>query len=310
MWNLEQPYNPISHFYKERFGAKVYKVSVATAGTCPNREGLRGMKTCNFCDQWGSAAYAENLGKPLLEQIHTVKDRVQKARNAEKFLIYFQAYTTTFQSVRRLALDLEQALDVEGVVGAVIGTRPDCVSDGFVELCREFSARTFIAVEMGVQSLNDSSLEWMRRGHSASLSLKSLNKIRNGAPKVNLGAHFIFGSPGETNEEVTQTAKEINQWPIENVKLHHLHVLKGTPLEVEYTEGRFEPLEREVYFKRCALFLQYMRPDINVHRLSAQSSRWDELVAPAWTADRMGNYQGMIDFLRDNNMYQSQLYES
>lgn len=307
MWNLEQPYNPISRFYRQRFGEKVYKISVATAGTCPNREGLRGMKVCNFCDQWGSAAYARNLGKPLLEQILEVKERVGRARGAHKFVVYFQAYTTTFASVKRLAQDFETALGVDDVVGIVVGTRPDCVSDGFIELIREYSEKTFLAVEMGVQSLDNKVLDWMRRGHTAESSLKALQRIRAGTTLVNLGIHLIFGSPDESDEDAKQTAIEINKWPVENVKLHHMHVLKGTPLEVEFEHGDFTPLDREAYFRRCAIFLQYLRPDISVHRLAALSSRWDELVAPAWTTDRMGNYQAMLDYLRKHNQFQGQL---
>src|SRR5262245_30531599 len=129
------PYNPISRFYRERFQAKVYKISVAVAETCPNREGLRGMQTCNFCDQWGSAAYHENLQKPLKQQIDEVKQTLIKKRGAEKFLVYFQAYTTTFSKAQKLREQLNEALACDGVVGLVIGTRPDCLSSGFLETC-------------------------------------------------------------------------------------------------------------------------------------------------------------------------------
>src|ERR1700747_1849592 len=124
------PYNPISRFYRERFNAKVYKISVAVAETCPNREGLKGMQTCNFCDQWGSAAYQQNLRKPLLRQIAEVREVLREKRGAEKFLVYFQAYTTTFSKAQALKDQLEAALEFPGVVGLVIGTRPDCISAG------------------------------------------------------------------------------------------------------------------------------------------------------------------------------------
>src|SRR6516165_2728632 len=126
------PYYPISQFYRERFQAKVYKISVAVAETCPNREGLRGMQTCNFCDQWGSAAYHENLKKPLREQIDGVRRTLIEKRGAEKFLVYFQAYTTTFTRTQSLRAQILTALEYPDVVGVVIGTRPDCVSQAFL----------------------------------------------------------------------------------------------------------------------------------------------------------------------------------
>ncbi|MGZ3723269.1 MAG: TIGR01212 family radical SAM protein [Bdellovibrionales bacterium] len=300
------PYNPISRFYRERFQAKVYKISVSVAETCPNREGINGMQTCNFCDQWGSAAYAKNLQKPLLQQIEEVRAVLTEKRGAEKFLVYFQAYTTTFSSAQKLRDQLAMALDCEGVVGLVIGTRPDCISHGFLETCHELSQKTFIALELGVQSFNNDILKWMRRGHTAEQSLKALDKITAACPDVNLGAHMIFGAPGETDEMAIEAAKILNSHKVHSTKLHHLHVLKDTPLAEDYARGEFEPLDREAYFQRCTLFLQHLRPDIAVHRLSAFSPRWDELVAPAWTSYKMKTYQDMLDFMKERGAYQGQ----
>lgn len=300
------PYYPISRFYKERFGAKVYKISVSVADTCPNREGLKGMKTCNFCDQWGSAAYSANLEKPLREQIESVREIIRRKRGAEKFLVYFQAYTTTFSRVARLKDQIETALSYDDVVGVVIGTRPDCISEALLEHLQELSKRTFVAVEMGLQSFDNKVLEWMRRGHTAEASEKALRRIAERCPDVNLGVHLIFGSPGETDEDAVEAARRVNTLPVQNVKLHHLHVLKNTPLAEEYAAGRFVPLEREEYFQRATLFLRHLRADIAVHRLSALSPRWDELVAPAWSSYKMTTYQAMLEFMRSSGASQGQ----
>lgn len=300
------PYNPISRFYRERFQAKVFKISVATAETCPNREGLKGMQTCNFCDQWGSAAYAHNLQRPLAEQIESVRKVLREKRGAEKFLVYFQAYTTTFASTRRLRDQFLTALSYDDVVGIVVGTRPDCVSDAFLETCAEISERTFVAVEMGLQSFDNEILKWMRRGHTAEQSVAALHRIRAAVPNVNLGAHLIFGAPGETDAMAIEAAKRINELKVDNVKLHHLHVLKDTALATDYELGQFQPLEREVYFERCLVFLQHLHPAISVHRLSAFSPRWDELIAPAWTSYKMKTYQDMLDYMNQRGAYQGQ----
>ena len=300
------PYFPISRYYHQRFGAKVYKISVAVAETCPNREGLNGMQTCNFCDQWGSAAYASNLSKPLVQQIEEVREILRRKRGAEKFLVYFQAYTTTFSKARQLREQLLAALDCDGVVGLVIGTRPDCLSEGFLETCQELTRRTFVSIELGVQSFDNAILKWMRRGHTAEQSLAAFDKIAGYCPDVSLGVHLIFGAPGESDSMAVQAAQTINGLPVHTVKLHHLHVLKDTPLAEEYARGEFVPMEREAYFQRCCMFLQSLRKDIAVHRLSAFSPRWDELVAPEWTAFKMKTYQDMLDYMKARNAFQGQ----
>lgn len=300
------PYYPISQFYKTRFGEKVYKIPVSTATTCPNREGLNGMKTCNFCDVWGSAAYPEIRENPLRSQIRETRERMRNLYRAHKFLVYFQAYTHTFSRVKELREQFEIAREFEDVVGFVVGTRPDCLSDAVFDLWNEMSADRFLAVELGVQSFNEEQLIWMRRGHTAEKSIKALHRIRKNCPSVSLGIHLMFGLPGETDQQIVETAKLVNSLPIDNVKLHNLHVLKNTPLEEDYREGRFTPIDKPSYLQRCALFLSHLSPEIAVHRLSALSTRPEELVAPAWTARKMEMYQHMIDYMNERQIYQGQ----
>jgi radical SAM protein (TIGR01212 family) len=235
-----------------------------------------------------------------------VRETVRLKRRAEKFLIYFQAYTTTFSKVSKLREQFELALSYPDVVGLVVGTRPDCVSGAFLDACNEMSKRTFMAVEMGVQSFDNEMLKWMRRGHTIEQSEKAIELIASKCPDVNLGIHLIFGNPGETEETVIEAAKRTNLMPIHNVKLHHMHVLKNTPLADDFAAGLFTPMEQQQYFHHCTLFLQHLRKDIAVHRLAAFSSRWDELIAPKWTTFKMEMYQGMLSFMRERGAYQGQ----
>lgn len=301
------PYYPISQFYRQKFGEKVYKISVSVAETCPNREGLRGMQTCNFCDVWGSAAYPEIREKPLADQILQTREHLREMFRAHKFLVYFQAYTNTFTKTARLAENFKIAAEFEDVVGFVVGTRPDCISDAVMDLWNEYSQKKFVAVELGVQSFDEQALLWMRRGHTAKKSVEAIYKIRE-KTQVNLGIHLMFGLPGETNESMVEVARRCNELPIDNVKLHNLHVLKNTPLAEDFAAGRFDPIDRETYFERCRIFLEHLRPDIAVHRLSALSNRPGELVGPAWTAKKMETYQGMLEHLRARQSAQSQRY--
>lgn len=301
------PYYPISDFYKQRFGGKVYKIPVSVVDNCPNRMGLKGMQTCVFCDVWGSAANAESLSMELRQQIETYHAHISKKYNAEMFLVYFQAYTNTFTKLNTLRGNFTTALEFPYVKGFVVGTRPDCLSPAVIDLWNEFHQKSFVAVELGVQSFFDEQLIFLRRGHTAQQSLEAIKKITE-RTSVDLGIHLMFGLPGETREQIIETAHIVNSLPISNVKLHNLHVLKNTPLEEIYHRGEFEPMNREEYTERVRLFLKHLSPRVAIHRLAAFSSRWEELVAPAWTNNKMGTHQFIIDSLRQEHTYQSELF--
>jgi len=301
------PYYPISKHYQKIFGEKVFKVPVSVAQSCPNRDGLKGMKTCIFCDVWGSAAYPDLREETLFDQIQKGMHRVKRRTNAEKFMVYFQAYTNTFSKTADIRKLFETAINYPGVIGFVIGTRPDCISDAVLDLWAEYSEKTFIAVELGAQSFDNKQLEWMKRGHTHEQTLKAVERIKANAP-VDLGLHLIFGWPDETDADIVSAAKEISTLSVDNVKLHNLHVLKNTELETIYQAGNFRPLELDEYAKNVVLFLQHTRPNLPVHRLAALASRADELIAPAWVGNKMFVYQEIINEFKRQNAYQGQLY--
>lgn len=297
------PYHTIAEHFKRLFNEKVYKIPVSVVDDCPNRMGLKGMKTCSFCDVWGSAAREESFSLSLDEQIVRYHELISKKYKAKKFLIYFQAYTNTFTKIPQLRENFETALKYDFVAGFILGTRPDCLSKSVLDLWQEYYQKSFVAVELGVQSFFDHHLNFMQRGHSAEDSLRAIDKIAS-STAVDLGIHLIFGSPRETDEEIIKTARICNDLPITNVKLHNLHVLKNTDLEKWYHEGRFQPDSQSVYTHKVKLFLSHLHPRIAVHRLAAYSSRWDELVAPSWTANKMGTHQAIVDELRLSKTFQ------
>jgi uncharacterized protein len=297
------PYHSISEHFKRIFNEKVYKIPVSVVDDCPNRMGLKGMKTCSFCDVWGSAANSDSFQMSLDEQIEKYHATISKKYNAKKFLVYFQAYTNTFTKIPALRNNFETALKYPYVAGFVLGTRPDCLSESVLQLWQEYCQKSFVSVELGVQSFFNPHLEFMQRGHSAEDSLKAIEKISN-KTTVDLGIHLIFGSPHESEEQIIQTAKICNDLPITNVKLHNMHVLKNTELEKWYAEGQYSPIELEDYTRKVGLFLSHLHPRIAIHRLTAYASRWDELVAPKWTADKMGPHQKIVDCLRAEMIYQ------
>lgn len=302
------PYNPISDYYKKIFGQKVFKVPVSIAEDCPNRAGLKGMEVCIFCDEHGSFAYPQNQKEDLKKQIEEHKAKVGERFNAQKFLIYFQAYTTTFNQFKKIQEAFEVALAYPDTVGIVVGTRPDCLSDSLLDMWHHVSSQVFMAVEIGVQSFDNKQLDWMKRGHTSEASIKAIRKISERCPKVNLGIHLMFGWPDETVEDVRKAAEICNSLPINNVKLHNLHVLKNTPLEKIYNAGDFKPLEFEPYAELVGEYLRALRPDIYVHRLTALASNAGELIAPEWTKFKMTSYQNTIDYMNARQWYQGQSY--
>ncbi|MNK08101.1 coproporphyrinogen III oxidase [compost metagenome] len=302
---LGLPYHTIAEHYNHLFGEKVYKIPVSVVDDCPNRRGLKGMQTCVFCDVWGSAANAESLSMELRAQIEKYHAHISQKYKAKAFLIYFQAYTNTFTKVSALRHNFDVALSYPWVKGFTLGTRPDCLSKSVLDMWQEYHEKSFVAVELGVQSFFNDQLEFMRRGHTAEASIEAVHKIAE-KTSVDLGIHLIFGNPGETDEQIVKTAEIVNTLPITNVKLHNMHVLKNTPLEEMFHKGEFTPIDFETYARRVELFLQHLSPRFAMHRLAAYSSRWDELVAPEWTANKMKTHQGIIDYLREKNSYQSQ----
>ncbi len=301
------PYNPISAYYKKLFGQKVFKVPVSIAEDCPNRAGIKGMKTCIFCDEHGSFAYPESQKDQLLKQIVKHQAKVSERFNSKKFLVYFQAYTSTFTQLQKIKDAFEVAMQQPDMVGIVVGTRPDCLSDALLDLWKETSEKTFLSIEIGVQSFDNKQLDWMRRGHTAEQSIKAIKRIRERCPKVDLGVHMMFGWPGETLEDVRQSARNCNELPINNVKLHNLHVLKNTPLADMFFKKEFTPVEFDEYCSMVGAFLTELSPELYLHRLVAVASRWDELIAPEWTRHKMTNYQKIIEYLNFNQIYQGQM---
>ena len=300
------PYYPINQYYKERFGEKVYKLSVSVPGSCPNREGIGGMKPCNFCDEWGSAAFPEYRTEDIFGQIEKIKEVVRIRNKVNKFLLYFQAYTSTYKRTNQLRDYFEKALSIEDICGFVLGTRPDCISENLFDLLNEYQKIKPMFIELGVQSFNEDALIWMSRGHTGERSIWAIDKLKAKCPDLNIGIHLIFGLPNETDQDVIDTAKLVNTLGISNVKLHNMHVLKNTPLEAEFGRGEFTPLEIEDYTARVSLFLQYLDKNISVQRLTAVASRHDELISPRWTSSKMESYQYVIDYLKNRSIHQGQ----
>ena len=291
--------------YKTRYGHKIQTLPVSIASDCPNRRGLKGMKACIFCDEWGSAAYPELQPLSLEEQIRRNIEVLGPKFSAQEFLVYFQAYTSTFLDFQKLRNHVETALSIPRVHGFILGTRPDTLSQATLNLLKEKAQSHYVSVELGVQSFSDEHLKWLERGHNAQVAIKAVEKLK-GVPNLEVGIHLMFGLPSETDTHIQETARLVSTLPIDHVKLHNLHVLKNTPLEELYRRGEFQPVELDEYARRVILFLQHLDPRIRIQRLGAVASRWGELVAPRWTTYKMRTYQFIIDRMNEQKAFQGE----
>ena len=305
----QKRYLPISQYYREKFGFRVQKVSVSIAKTCPNREGLAGMETCIFCDEWGSAPAFVQADWTMLEQLKYHKERIRKRYKANKFLVYFQSYTNTFGRLSDLKKRCDEALQQKDIIGIVIGTRPDCLPKGALKFFGELASQTYLSIELGIQTFNDEQLSFLRRGHDSEASIQALKQLRE-IQNLNICTHLIFGIPGESDQQLVEAANLLNELSVDGVKLHNLHVLKNTPLAEEYNAGNFSPIELPDYARRVVLFLENLDQRISIHRLSAVAPRWDELIAPEWNKEKMRPAQYIENLLAKRETWQGRMLET
>ncbi len=301
-------YYPISQYFRQRFGERIAKISVSVADNCPNRSSPQ-QEACIFCDQWGSAAYHLEKDRDLLDQIRHNKTLVTRRLKARNFLVYFQSYTNTLDKVPILKQRFDLALGEDYVQGLVVGTRPDCLPERLYPLFQEISERSYLMVELGIQSFFDEQLAFLRRGHTVAQNIQAIEKLHR-KTDVDIGVHLIFGMPDETKEHILKTAEQINQLPVSNVKLHNLHVLANTGLAELYEKKRVEMDDLETYAEKVILFLRHLSPTIAVQRLAAVANRWDELIAPKWTAQKMQPVDFIENTMRERGVWQGDCYKS
>ncbi|MBI3991964.1 MAG: TIGR01212 family radical SAM protein [Candidatus Lambdaproteobacteria bacterium] len=296
-------YRPLSAHYAQRFGCKVYKVTVSVAETCPNRQGQGGSRVCIFCDAWGAAAHPRHAAAPLRAQIEANMAPLRTRYGAQKFLVYFQAYTNTFARLATLERLFDEALQVPDVVGLVIGTRPDCLPPRTVALLEQMARHTYVGVELGVQTLDDVQLRWLSRMHDAACSLRAMETLLRHA-RLDVCAHLMFGLPGETPAQLARTAARLSALGVHGVKLHNLHVLRNTPLAGMYEQRLFTPVDLAIYTERVIGFLEHLSPRVAVHRLSAVASRWDEVLAPDWVRHKLAPAMFILGRMAERDTWQ------
>jgi radical SAM protein (TIGR01212 family) len=308
-WGSPRRFNAFSDSFRSIHGSRMQKVSIDAGFTCPNRDGTKGTGGCTYCNNKAFNPSYCTPEKPVIQQINEgIEFHRRRYRRAEAFLAYFQAYSNTYASTEVLRKMYNEALSHKDIRGLVIGTRPDCVNDEILDLLKELSEHCIVMLEFGIESCYDSTLTRINRGHTFAEAVKALEASHSRG--LDTGAHFIFGLPGETREEMLKEADIISGLPLNRVKFHQLQIIRGTAMEREYNErpGDFEMFAWEDYLNFIIRFIERLNPSIQIERFTGEAPpRF--LAKEMWGKKRTDVIVGLIEKrLEELDTWQGRLY--
>lgn len=310
-WGDTRRYNSYTRYFREKFGGRVQKLTLDAGFTCPNRDGTLGTGGCDFCNNEGFNPSYCHPDKPVSQQISEgIAFHQWRYKKASSYLAYFQAYSNTYATLERLMQLYSEALSCPGVIGLVIGTRPDCVSPEILDYLAALSQHHHVHLEFGIESVYDDTLHRVNRRHTFAAAVEALEAAT--ARGINTGAHFIFGLPGETREMMLQSADIISGLPLQTVKFHQLQILKNTRFEQQYSEtpGIFQLFSLEEYSSFITDFLEKLNPAFVVERFAGEAPPRYQ-VTPGWGMIRNEQIVAMIEKgLEERNTWQGRLRAS
>lgn len=303
---MERCYNDYGHWIRQQFPFRIQKIAIDAGFSCPNRDGKISYGGCTFCDnRTFNPAYCSSQ-KSIRQQIAEGRDFFARKYPDMKYLAYFQAFSNTYAPVERLKEIYEEALSEKDIVGIVIGTRPDCVSDDLLNYLEQLNRQTFLIIEYGVESTSDEILRRINRGHDFACACQAINKTHERG--ILVGAHIILGLPGETQAQILQQARLISSLPINILKLHQLQIIKGTVMARQYLEEPFPIYSVGEYISLIGKYIQYLRKDIVLERFTSQSPA-EMLLAPKWGL-KNHEFTNLLDnYLRANSIRQGLMAE-
>lgn len=309
-WGHERRFNAYSNYFRSIYGARVQKVSIDAGFTCPNRDGSKGSGGCTYCNNDAfNPSYCEPV-KPVSKQIEEgIEFHKRRYSEAVSYLAYFQAYSNTYAPISRLKELYEEALSFPGVVGLIIGTRPDCIDDEKLAYLKKLSEKSYVAIEYGIESCYNKTLLRINRGHTFEDAQSAVSKTATLG--INTGAHFIFGLPGESREEMLQQASVISALPLKTVKFHQLQIIKGTAMEKEFQNNPsdFKLFTWEEYLDFFISFIERLNPEIVIERFTGEAPlRF--LTGEGWGKKRTDQIVSLIEKrLEALDTWQGRLYK-
>lgn len=290
-------YLSFNKYLKDKFGQKVYKISLDGGFTCPNRDGKTGTRGCIFCSKGGSGDFAESREMSITKQIESGKKKVEKKIKSGKYIAYFQAFTNTYAPVEILRQKYEEAINHPDIVALSIATRPDCLGDDVLRLLDEMNKIKPVFVELGLQTIHQKSAKYIRRGYDLSVYDKAVRDLKKIG--VNVVVHVILGLPNESENDMLETVKYVCESGANGIKLQLLHVIDGTDLAKDYEKGLFKTLEFDEYVNLIVKCVKIIPKDIVIHRLTGDGAKKD-LIAPLWSADKKRVLNAINKALRES----------
>jgi uncharacterized protein len=301
------PYFAANFHLRQLFGVRVQKVSIDAGFTCPNVDGSVATGGCTFCDNRSFSPSRRLPRAGIVGQIEQSLERMKlRYRKCHDFLAYFQPATNTYSPVERLRAVYEEALSHPQIVGLVIGTRPDCVPNEVLDLIEELADRTYVAVEYGMQTMHDRSLDWMNRGHHHDAMLDAMERSRGRGCEI--GAHIMLGLPGESHADMLATAREVGRLGLDAVKIHNLYCVKNTPLAEQVANGQVRLMERAEYVETLVDFIELLPPTMVVDRISGDAPP-DYFIGPSWCLDKPAVKRAVLAEFARRGSWQGARYE-
>jgi len=300
-WNSTKRYYDLKSFWLNHFGCRVYKLQIDAGFTCPNRDGTMSRDGCIYCDGRGSKLRQIGPLPSVAEQIRRGKEYYKENRNAGKFIAYFQTFTNTYAPIDKLKELYDEALGEEDVIGMSIGTRPDCIPDTIIDLLQGYAMKSHIWLELGLQSIHDRTLQFINRRHSAATFYDALQRLSDS--NIYVCTHIIIGLPGETREDILETARAIATLPINGIKAHALLALRGTVIGDLYEKRKISMFSRDDYVRTVSDILEILPPEMVIQRLTADGYR-DIFLGPEWAVNKMEVLNAIDKELEGRNTYQ------
>ena len=297
----EKPYHSLDYMLRDRFGEKVYKVTLNGGMSCPNRDGKLGTRGCIFCSAGGSGDFAADSSLSITEQIDRQISILSAKRPIHKYIAYFQAFTNTYAPVEYLEKIFTEALAHPGIAALSIGTRPDCLGKDVVALLSRLNRQKPVWVELGLQTIHEKTAAYIRRGYPLSCFEDAVRRLRS--EDIEVIVHTILGLPGESTQDILNTMKYLNHQDIQGIKLQLLHVLRGTDLASDYEKGLFRTYERDEYISLVISCLEHLRPDMVIHRITGDGPK-DLLIAPLWASRNREVLNLLHHQMKENHNYQ------
>ena len=296
-------YYTYDYYLRRTFGGKCAKLPIDAGFTCPNIDGKCGRGGCIYCSGRGSGDFAELPSLSVTEQISRTREKLGSKWSVERVIPYFQAHTNTYAPTEVLKERFYEALETDGAVGLNIATRADCLEESTLSLLAELAEKTVVTVELGLQTSNDVTASIINRGHSFEDFKDGYGRLRRASTKINICVHLIFGLPGETDDDMLKTVRDVAALAPDQVKLHLLHVIKGTKLASMYENGEYIPMEREKYIDVVCRAIELLPPDTVVARVTGDGMA-DSLLAPLWSIKKVAVINDIDKLLFERNTYQ------